>query len=423
MTHAEASTLLWVNVGVSSALAVLLIALSPVVVLFYNEPRLIWQNIVLSFSMLTGGLRVQHSAILRRQMRFGVFMVVDLIALVFGITLGICMAWRRSDYWALAGMHIGTIMASCLGTWLVCGWRPGLPSKLITVRTQLRFGIHLLGSQALLFLTGNLDNVLVGRYWGPVELGLYARGYQLLLLPVQQVSVPIGHVAIPTLSRLQAEPERFRRYYCRALNFMAFSIVPFIAVLAALAHEIVLLLLGPAWTTVAMIFQALAIAAVIEPFMSSGGWIMIANGRAGRLFTWSILGSPAIFLSFVIGLPWGGLGVAVAYSIARCVLVIPSMWFAMRGTAVSPTDVLAAIWRPFGLAALLYATVAGVRFLISDWSPTVIVGLSLIAGLVVCSAALGLWPRARAEALGLANVIRKILVRTRPIGSMGAIER
>ena len=134
---------------------------------------------------------------------------------------------------------------------------------------------------------------MIGRYWGPLQLGLYARAYQLLLLPVQQVSVPLLTVATPALSRLHTEPGRFCHYYCRALNLMAFAILPMIAVLAALAHEVVFLLLGPSWSAAATIFQALAIAGAVEPFMSSASWIMIATGRTDRLILLVALEFPA----------------------------------------------------------------------------------------------------------------------------------
>jgi O-antigen/teichoic acid export membrane protein len=421
MTHAEASTLFWVNVGVSSLLSGLLIVLSPVVVWFYHEPKLFWLNIVLAPSLVVGGLRVQHGAILRRQMRFGVIALVDLTALIFGIACGIAIAWARHDYWGLAAMHWGSCLTACIGTWLVCGWCPGLPGKLAAVRSHLHFGTRLTGSQLLQFLMGNLDNILIGRFWGTIALGLYARAYQLLLLPVQQISVPLMTVATPTLSRLQAEPGQFRHYYCRAVNLMAFAILPMIAVLAALAHEAVFLLLGPSWSLAATIFQALALAGAIEPFMSSAQWIMIATGRTDRLFYWSLLSSSVIVLSFIIGIPWGGVGVAIAYAGARCLLIVPSMWFALRGTQIGLPDVGRAVWRPLCLSILLFATVLSVRCYVLDRSPGTIAFLSIMAGLAVSFTAILLWPQARAEAIGLLNVMRQMLGRS-PKVALGSVE-
>jgi PST family polysaccharide transporter len=411
MTHAEASTLFWINVAVSAALASFLIALSPLIVWFYHQPSLLWLNIVLALSLLPGGLRVQHGAILRRQMRFGALAIVELIALVIGIGSGISLALVRHDYWALAAMHWASCLTACIGTWMVCRWQPSLPGHLGAVRSHLHFGTRLTGSQLLQFLTGNLDNVLIGRYWGAIELGLYARAYQLLLLPVQQVCVPLSSVATPTLSRLQAEPVRFRQYYCRALNLMAFTILPMTAILAALAHEAVFLLLGPTWSASATIFQLLAMAGVIEPFVSSASWIMLATGRTDRLFLWSLLTSLTIVLSFVIGISWGAIGVASAYATARWLLVIPSLWFALRGTQVGFADIGRAVWRPLCLSALLFAGVLCARACVSEWPPYAILFFSLTAGLLAYSVTLGLWPQARGEAIGLIDVMRQILGR------------
>src|SRR2546430_6885107 len=44
------------------------------------------------------------------------------------------------------------------------------------------------------YFARNLDNVLLGRYWGASQLGLYSRGYQLMTLPIDQINGPITTV-------------------------------------------------------------------------------------------------------------------------------------------------------------------------------------------------------------------------------------
>ena len=67
---------------------------------------------------------------------------------------------------------------------------------------MLWFGGHLTGSSLINFAARNIDNVLIGRYWGPTQLGLYSRAYQLLLLPLEQINAPLDTVAITSLSKL-----------------------------------------------------------------------------------------------------------------------------------------------------------------------------------------------------------------------------
>ncbi len=56
------------------------------------------------------------------------------------------------------------------------------------------------GANIFNFLSRNLDNILIGKVWGSVALGLYDRAYKLLLFPLRQVNNPIQRVMEPALA-------------------------------------------------------------------------------------------------------------------------------------------------------------------------------------------------------------------------------
>jgi PST family polysaccharide transporter len=60
-------------------------------------------------------------------------------------------------------------------------------------------------------------------------LGLYAKAYQLLLLPLDQINSPITAVAVPALSRLADDAERYRQAYLRILEKIAVMAMPMMA--------------------------------------------------------------------------------------------------------------------------------------------------------------------------------------------------
>src|SRR5438876_4257307 len=70
VTEEQASTLFWVNLLVGGILALLALALAPVVVAFYHEQRLFGVTAVLATAFLFNAAGVQHSSMLERQMRF-----------------------------------------------------------------------------------------------------------------------------------------------------------------------------------------------------------------------------------------------------------------------------------------------------------------------------------------------------------------
>jgi len=185
----------------------------------------------------------------------------------------------------------------------------------------------------------NGDNILIGRFLGAATLGLYSRAYAMLMLPIQQLNGPISSVAIPALSRLQNEPERFRNYYRKTLGLMVLLSVPLVAWMLVSAHHIILLVLGEAWEGAIPLFRALGGAAMVGTINIAGGWLFVCLGRTDRQFRAVALHSLGLVIAFVVGLPWGAFGVAVACSAATVAFRVPYLAYAAHGTPVQLRDI------------------------------------------------------------------------------------
>jgi len=53
-----------------------------------------------------------------------------------------------------------------------------------------------------------------------------------------------------------------------------------------------------------------------------------------------------------LALPWGPKGVAAAWSVSYCALVVPAFWYAGRPIGLGVSFLIAAVWR-YGAASLL----------------------------------------------------------------------
>ena len=67
-------------------------------------------------------------------------------------------------------------------------------------------------------LARGADNLLIGRFFGAAAVGLYTRGSILLLRPLEQLMIPIYTVLVPTLSRMQGQPDRYRRTFLQVFE-------------------------------------------------------------------------------------------------------------------------------------------------------------------------------------------------------------
>jgi len=364
LNHRQVSTLFWINMAVSAVLTLLVMICAPLVAWFYQEPRLIWITVGYAFSILLTGLVIQHEALLYRQMRFVTLAIIDISALLIGIASAIISALYGAGYWALVINQLAISLSRIVGMWYACRWRPGVPARGVGVRSMLSYGGNLTGYQFVNFFARNLDNALIGKVWGSYQLGLYAKAYQILLLPMEQINAPIASVALPALSRLADSPERYRGAYLKILEKIAMLTMPGVAFMIATSDWLVLLMLGPQWTESGRIFMLLGIAAIVQPITKTSLWLFTTQARTRDIFHWGLIGGGIAIIAIVAGLPWGAVGVATSYALTDLLISTPILfYFAGREGPVRVGDFYRTV-APSACAALF---VLGALFLVRPW--------------------------------------------------------
>jgi len=339
INYDQISTLFWVNVTISIAITLVMMTLSPLIAWFYGEPRLTMITILTSCGFLLGGLAVQHEALLKRQMRFYALSVIAFLAMMIGYVVGIVSALSGASYWSLVLSQLALLGSNTIGVWLTCRWRPGPPKRNSGVRSMLSFGGNVTGYALTNYVSKNCDNLVVGRAFGPQLLGLYSKAAQLLSLPTDQINEPLSSVAIPALSRLADSPERYRQAYLRIMEKVIMLTMPAVMLMLATSDWLVLIVLGPQWHDSARIFIFMGLAGLFQPIASTGGWLLVSQGRVKEMLRWSLINAPISVLSIIAGIPWGVGGVAASFSIARILVAFPLLfWYVGRSGPVQTRD-------------------------------------------------------------------------------------
>ncbi len=167
---------------------------------------------------------------------------------------------------------------------------------------------------------------------------------------------PLGRVALPVLSTLREDGERYRRYIRSAALVIGYFTLPTYAVAAGVSRTARPAAPRARMDEAATIFSLLAIAGFAQAIGNVQGWIYISLGHSHRQFVYYLVTRPIIIGGFFFGIWWGGInGLVIMYGIMTILLLVPGFAFAIRGTFVTAGDIARPILRPALLAPLAFA--------------------------------------------------------------------
>src|SRR5262249_44528153 len=159
--------------------------------------------------------------------------------------------------------------------------------------------------------------------------------YQLIVLPMAQLFNPINHVAQPSLSLLQSDAVRFRRFYQKMTSAICITTMPLSLYVVVYSSDITLFILGQKWIDAAPILTILAFGAFIKWPVMPSGLVLISLGRSRMFFVLHAVSNVAGIVFMVVGVHWGAPGVAVADVAATYLLIAPKLYFSFRNSPVT----------------------------------------------------------------------------------------
>ncbi|MBC7989107.1 MAG: oligosaccharide flippase family protein, partial [Luteimonas sp.] len=318
-----------------------------------------------------------------------------------GLAAAVAAALAGAGYWALVIQQLVQAVAILALMVLSGRWLPGLPRRDVEMRAFMRFGWNLMASQLLAYLSNNVGQMIIGQRLGAAPLGLYNRAFALLMMPLTQLSAPATTVALPVLSRLQGERERYAAYLLRGQATLMHFIIAVFAVACALADPLIVLVLGAQWAGTVPIFRMLAIAGVFQAAAYAAYWVFLSKGLTAAQLRYAIVSRTLVIACIVLGARWGVIGVAAGYGLGLALSWPLVLWWLGR---ISDAPVRAMFDN--GLRALAaYALCGAVSWAASvqaaEAAPLLRVFAGMAAALLAFAVLCALWPAFRRDVAGI----------------------
>lgn len=374
----RANTVFVSSVAIGATLAVVVAAFGPGMAAFFGEPSLSYLMPLLGANFLLRSLGSTHYALAERALDFRSRTSAEVAAGVVRGSAAIALAAAGVGATAIvAGYLAGTAVLSAV-LWRLVDWRPRLRAKRGHLRDMARFGAAFSGLDLTAALSNNVDYVFIGRVLGPASLGLYSIGFRLPELLVMNLVLVAGRVLFPAFAAVprHALPAAF----LVALRCTIMLAVPLAVGLAALAHPLVVAVFGARWEAAAMPMLVLTVYALALTLNIPAGSVLKATGRAHVLLALSLPRLVVLVVSIALVVDRGIVAVAACQAGAALLVALLSTLLTQRMLAVSPRQMLPAIWPPLVAAAPMGAIMLGCAQILPPWP-------ALGAGALVGSAA------------------------------------
>jgi PST family polysaccharide transporter len=385
VTEDDWSSVYWVEVCLGLAVWIAVWILAPVAGSLYRDERVIPVVRVAGSVGFLGALGTTQEAWLRKQMQFRMVAQMEWAGVIAGGVTAVAMAMSGWAVWSLVVQVLVGSAVTALGLYASCPWRPAFRVRFASLGWAVRYGVGLQGFGIVNYLNRRLDDALIGRYVGPEGLGQYSRAYQLMLYPTQTIAGAIvGRVVFPALAAIGDDLSRFRAAYLRAVTAIATVTFPAMLGLLVTAPEVVPLLYGPQWVPSIPLLQVLCVVGLIQSIETTTGWIFLARARTGLFFAWGVAEAVVIYTSFIVGIQWGVMGVAVAYAIANGLLLVPCLAVPFRLIRLPMRDLLRSVIGVLAGSGFMAALAAAVRAIMvaHGAGPALVLAASVISGIL-----------------------------------------
>lgn len=360
VTHAELSSLYWLNVLVGAALTLLLAGASPWIGgLIFHRPALppVLALISINFVFLAAGQQLRVMA--EKALRFAVLAKVEILAALGGSTTAVAWAWHSPSVYALvAGVLVnGFLQAFLLWLLAAAGFRPAFCLRLAPIRRFLKFGGYIMGSDLVNSLSRQADLLIGGRFFPPSVLGFYSLPRNLSLNLASVTNPIITRVGLPVMAKTQDNRPFLKSVYLKTMRMTASVNFPIYLGIAVFSRDVVLVVFGARWAGSAPLLALLALWGMFRSCANPVGSLLYAVGKPRLSFWWNLIQMIVVFPILWFAAHFALRGLAAGQVGIMAGLLIPAWYFLIRPSCGAPLgEYLLALLAP--LVAALFAVVA-----------------------------------------------------------------
>lgn len=137
------------------------------------------------------------------------------------------------------------------------------------IKSIAKFSTYQLIFNIINYFSRNLDNILIGKYFGVASLGIYDKSYQLMKYPLMLITFAMNPAIQPVLTKYKHNLLLIENEHNNLAMKLLIIAVPIALLLGTNSTDIVTIVLGESWLSVAPIMEVLALIIPVQMVMST----------------------------------------------------------------------------------------------------------------------------------------------------------
>lgn len=374
VTRKEFSSIYWLNWGLNISLLLIILIITPVVANFYSEALL--NNLIplMGCELLFGSIGKLYAVQMQKEMNFKFISIRDVIGAVLSLFIAVLTAYYGFGVYSIV---ISTIASALIINLLnfVAGYKYYpilLHFSFQETKSFLKIGLYQTGAQIFDYLSAKMDVILIGKFFGTSDLGLYNLAKELVLKPVSIINSIINKVALPIFSKVQNDDITLKNSYCKVIKSLTFVTIPVLGLMFLCSKQLVTLFYGIKFLDASPLFAILVLWGLGIAIGNPSGSLAVAKGKTKISFYWTLVRltiSPIIvFITCMISIK------AVAYGQdILAILFFYLFWkfVISKLVSISFKEYFALVWPTLFIAVLCILLGKATMNMISFESPTI----------------------------------------------------
>lgn len=343
-TEADYNTVFIFNMVIAIVLYIGFFFAAPLISDFYDEPRLTLLTRFVALNLIISSLSIVQRTRLNIALDFKTQAKATLIATVISGILGIVMAYKGFEVWALVAQQLSSQAINTIALMYYSCWQPKLQFSWTSFKSLFSFGSKLLINNLITSLYINIANLFIGKHYSAASLAFYNRGFTLSQLPSTNIEAVLQRIIYPLTCEVQDDRERLVQTYFKYLHFSHFLILPLLTLLCVLSAPLISVLLTDKWLPAAEYVSLFSINFMFFAWTDQTGSVTNAVGRSDLNLRGTFIKRPIAFAVLFMALGISVRAICFATIFASFVELIVNMYYTKKAVQISFREQFKSQW-------------------------------------------------------------------------------